>query len=67
MPTQLTPAQEQEIESIKQECKDFAEKIKPKISTLVNKMDYINGSIYSYNIDRLELFINELENFKPRG
>lgn len=64
---QLTPAQEKEVQNIKQECKTFAEMIKPKISTLVNKMDYINGSIYSYNIDRLELFINELENFKPRS
>ena len=40
------------------------EKLKNEIYSICENLDYQNSSRFSYNIDRLEQFNNELQDFK---
>lgn len=49
-------------------------KVSKKANIIIQSFTKREGTMYNYlielyknTIDRLELFINELENFKPRG
>ena len=52
-----------ELLAIKEKSNAFAEQIKIDIYALCEKLDYKNSSIFSYNIDRIEAFIRELNDF----
>lgn len=55
---------EKKLKSIQKKSNDFAEKIENEIYSLCENLDYKNSSRCSYNIDRLRLFIKELNDFK---
>lgn len=55
---------ERKLKSIQKKSNDFAEKIELEIYELCENLDYQNSSKFSYNIDRLRLFLKELNEFK---
>lgn len=55
---------EKKLKSIQQKSIDFAEKMEQEIYELCEILDYKNSSRFSYNIDRLRLFVQELKDFK---
>lgn len=57
--------QSDEIQKLQDKCNEFAESVFEKIDSITNSLDHISGSVFSYNKDRLKLFIDELNNFKP--
>lgn len=63
----MTEEQQDELQKIKDECNLFHEQMTRRISELCNVMEYHDGSLFSYNIDRLNLFINELNEFEMKG
>ena len=52
------------LDMIKDKSERFAEEIKYDINHLCNQLDYKNSSVVSYNIDRLEAYINGLNETK---
>lgn len=60
----MTNEQKVELQKIKDECNLFQEQMVRRLNNLCNSLDYIDGSNLSHRIDRLELFVNELNEFK---
>ena len=60
----MTKEQEIELQAIKDDCNLFAEQMISRLNDMCSSLDYINGSNLSHKIDRLELFINELNEFQ---
>ncbi len=52
-----------ELELIKYEAEKFADNISNRLTMLANKLDYAKGSVLSHILDRLDLFIDELNDF----
>ena len=40
------------------------QKIKEQVCSICGKLDYVNGSRFNYNIDRIEHLNRELQEFK---
>lgn len=55
---------QKKIESLQKKIDKLVPKLKEQINTICESLDYKNSSAFSYNIDRLEQFNNELQNFK---
>ncbi len=55
---------EKKLKSIQKKSNDFAEKMEIEIYSLCENLNYQDSSRFSYNIDRLRLFLNELNDFK---
>ena len=63
----MTNEQKQEFEAIKAECASFNEKISARLDDLCNNIDdFHEASAISHIGDRLELFINRLNDFKVK-
>ena len=56
--------QQQKLTEIKDKSLLFAEGIKNDIYSLLAVLDYKNSSRLSYNVDRINLFIEELTSFE---
>lgn len=56
--------QEKKILALQKKVAKQTEKLKNEIYSICENLDYQNSSRFSYNIDRLEQFNNELQNFK---
>jgi len=52
------------IEKLKIKNEIRVEKMKNEIYEICEQLDYKNSSRFSYNIDRIELFLKELKEFK---
>lgn len=52
------------IEKLKIKNEIRVEKMKNEIYEICEELDYKNSSRFSYNIDRIELFLKELKEFK---
>ena len=52
-----------ELELIKYEAEKFADNISNRLTMIGNKLDYAKGSVLSHILDRLDLFIDELNDF----
>ncbi len=55
---------EKKLKSIQKKSNDFAEKMEIEIYSLCENLNHQDSSRFSYNIDRLRLFLNELNDFK---
>lgn len=55
---------EKKLLKLQNKAAKFQEKMNNEIYKLCEQMDYTNSSRFSYNIDRLNNFVNELNNFK---
>jgi hypothetical protein len=56
--------QQQKLSEIKSKSRAFAQGIKEEIAGLVNDLDYVQSSVFSYNIDRIDHFLKELVEFE---
>ena len=56
--------QEKKILALQNKVAKQTEKLKNEIYSICENLDYQNSSRFSYNIDRLEQFENELQDFK---
>ena len=56
--------QEKKILALQKKVAKQTEKLKNDILSICENLDYQNSSRFSYNIDRLEQFNNELQDFK---
>ncbi len=56
--------QEKKILALQKKVAKQTEKLKNEIYSICENLDYQNSSRFSYNIDRLEQFNNELQDFK---
>ena len=56
--------QEKKILALQKKVAKQTEKLKNEIYSICENLDYKNSSTFSYNIDRLEHFNNELQDFK---
>lgn len=56
--------QEKKILALQKKVAKQTEKLKNEIYSICEHLDYRNSSRFSYNIDRLEQFNNELQDFK---
>jgi len=56
--------QEKKILALQKKVAKQTEKLKNEIYSICENLDYQNSSRFSYNIDRLEQFNNELQEFK---
>ena len=56
--------QEKKILALQNKVAKQTEKLKNEIYSICENLDYHNSSRLSYNIDRLEQFNNELQDFK---
>jgi hypothetical protein len=56
--------QEKKILALQKKVAKQTEKLKNEIYSICENLDYRNSSRFSYNIDRLEQFNNELQDFK---
>ena len=56
--------QEKKILALQNKVDKQTEKLKNEIYSICENLDYQNSSRFSYNIDRLEQFNNELQEFK---
>ena len=56
--------QEKKILALQKKVAKQTEKLKKEIYSICENLDYQNSSRFSYNIDRLEQFNNELQDFK---
>jgi len=54
-----------ELEELKKEVNEISEKWINQIYGICEKLDYHKGSVFSYNVDRLKRFVEELNEFKP--
>jgi Txe/YoeB family toxin of Txe-Axe toxin-antitoxin module len=54
-----------EIRELQNEVNEISEKWMSQIYGICEKLDYKNSSNFSYNIDRLKRFVQELNDFKP--
>lgn len=59
-------ATEKKIILLKKKVAKQTEKLKLDIYSICEKLDYVNSSNFSYNIDRLEHFNNNLQEFEIR-
>lgn len=59
----MTPI-EKRIQRLQVKMDLQTQKIKDQVSSICGKLDYVNGSRFSYNIDRIEHFNRELQEFK---
>jgi polyhydroxyalkanoate synthesis regulator phasin len=55
----------QELEELQKEVNEISEKWMSQIYGICEKLDYKNSSNFSYNVDRLKRFVEELNEFKP--
>ena len=55
---------EKQILALQKKVAKQTEKLKNEIYSICETLDYKNSSRFSYNIDRLEQFNNDLQNFK---
>lgn len=55
---------EKKLKKIQKKSNKFADKMKEEIYSLCEMMNYQDSSRFSYNIDRLEQFIKEINEFK---
>jgi hypothetical protein len=55
---------EKKILALQKKVAKQTEKLKNEIYSICETLDYKNSSRFSYNIDRLEQFNNDLQNFK---
>lgn len=55
---------QKKLNSIKKQSNVFAEKMKDEILGLCQELDYKNSSNLSHRIDRLNLFVDELNEFE---
>jgi hypothetical protein len=55
---------EKKLIKLQAKVNKFNEKMKQEIYALCEKMQYQDSSRFSYNIDRLEAFTRELNDFK---
>ena len=55
---------ENKLKEIKEKSNLFAEGIKNDIYELCENLEYKESSIFSYNIDRIDAFIKEINEFK---
>jgi polyhydroxyalkanoate synthesis regulator phasin len=55
----------QELEELQKEVNEISEKWIDQIYGICEKLDYKNSSVFSYNVDRLKRFVEELNEFKP--
>lgn len=60
---ETTCTDNKELELIKYEAEKFADNISYRLTRLGNKLDYVKGSVLSHILDRLDLFIDELNDF----
>ena len=51
----------EKIEQLRQEVREANEKWKKTIDEITNQLDYKSGSIFSYNGDRLMMFVDGIE------
>jgi hypothetical protein len=51
------------IEKLKLKCEKLTEELTNDINEIVFNLEYIESSVFSYNIDRLEKFNNEIQSF----
>ena len=56
--------QEKKILALQKKVAKQTEKLKNEFYSICENLDYQNSSRFSYNIDRLEQFNNELQEFK---
>ena len=56
--------QEKKILALQKKVAKQTEKLKNDILSICENLDYQNSGRFSYNIDRLEQFNNELQDFK---
>lgn len=54
---------EKKIQELKEKALKLTEELKNEIYEICQGLDYKESSIFSYNIDRLEAFNNELQKF----
>lgn len=55
---------EKKIEKLQSKAVKFQEKMNNEINGICEGLDYTNSSRFSYNIDRLKQFVDELSNFE---
>ena len=55
---------EKQILALQKKVAKQTEKLKNEIYSICETLDYKNSSRFSYNIERLEQFNNDLQNFK---
>lgn len=55
---------DKKIESLKAKVAKQTEKLKNEFHAICEQLNYQDSSRFSYNIDRLEAFNNELQEFK---
>jgi len=58
---------EQKIEKLQKKVAKFQNKIENEIYEICEELDYQNSSRFSYTIDRLRIFVAELNDFKILG
>jgi hypothetical protein len=58
---------EQKIAKLQKKALMFQEKMNNEIHEICEGLDYSNSSRFSYNIDRLKEFTEQLNNFKILG
>lgn len=58
---------EQKIAKLQKKALKFQEKMNNEIHEICEGLDYSNSSRFSYNIDRLKEFTEQLNNFKILG
>ena len=62
----MTNEQKQEFEAIKAECASFNEKISERLDNLCNNTNFFEASAISHISGRLDLFIDDLNNFEVK-
>ena len=55
---------QKKLEKLQRKALKFQEKMKGQLCELCEQMQFQDGSRFSYNIDRLEHFTKELNNFE---
>jgi hypothetical protein len=55
---------EKKIEKLQAKAVKFQQKMNNEIYGICEGLDYTNSSRFSYNIDKLKQFVEELNNFK---
>ena len=55
---------QKKLEKLQRKALKFKSKMKEQLQELCEQLQYQDGSRFSYNIDRLDNFTEELNNFK---
>ena len=55
---------EQKIAKLQKKAQKFQNKIENDIYKICEELDYHNSSRFSHNVDRLRIFVAELNDFK---